>query len=397
MALYAFDGTWNTEKTKDNTNTANNTNVVRFKNAYRDNTGVEQCYVPGVGTRLKWLGHVIGGAFGAGELPRLNEAYKNLCDNWRDDDQIIDIVGFSRGAATTLDFCHLIQERGIQDPANEDVIVEPDPQIRFVGLWDVVPAFGLGFFGNQVFNFGHELTVPTTGIEYCFHALALDERRPSFIPTRLDGAREVWFRGVHSDVGGGNGNLGLNDISLKWMMSKAKDAGLPITDADIAALDPRPDTLPNNSPKLLDIRNIGPADRGHYTVEDLDDWRSMPAGCPVETPDDERTAQPVGDDGIGALAEDARRRVEILWSTAVRRAIDKHAVVLDAVEDAFLGLILGRIDIVDDQSLDKAIKGTIAMVDGLMQVARESGFGQPAPVFLNLALNRFRHVFPYTN
>src|ERR1051325_9349606 len=259
MALYAFDGTWNTEKTKDNTN--NNTNVVRFKNAYQDNTGVDQCYVPGVGTRMKWLGHIIGGAFGAGELPRLNEAYKTLCENWRDDDQIIDIIGFSRGAATTLDFCHLIQERGIQDPANEAVKVEPNPQIRFVGLWDVVPAFGLGFLGNQVFNFGHELTVPTTGIEYCFHALALDKRRPSFIPTRLDGAYEVWFRGVHSDVGGGNGNLGLNDIALKWMMSKAKDAGLPITDADIAALDPQPDTLPNNHPKLLDIRNIGPADR----------------------------------------------------------------------------------------------------------------------------------------
>ena len=31
MALYAFDGTWNTEKTKDNAST--NTNVVRFKNA----------------------------------------------------------------------------------------------------------------------------------------------------------------------------------------------------------------------------------------------------------------------------------------------------------------------------------------------------------------------------
>jgi hypothetical protein len=81
----------------------------------------------------------------------------------------------------------------------------------------------------------------------------------------------------------------------------------------------------------------------------------------------------------------------------VRRAIDKHAVVLDAVEEPFLGLILGRIAIVDDQSLNDAIKGTIAMVDGLMKVARESGFGQPAPFFLNLALNRFRHVFPYTN
>ena len=39
---------------------------------------------------------------------------------------------------------------------------------------------------------------------------------------RLNGAEEVWFRGVHSDIGGGNDNRGLNDITMKWMMLKAK-------------------------------------------------------------------------------------------------------------------------------------------------------------------------------
>ena len=37
------------------------------------------------------------------------------------------------------------------------------------------------------------------------------------------------------------------------------------------------------------------------------------------------------------------------------------------------------------------------MVDGMMQLAREMGFGQPARVFLNLALQKYRPVFPYTN
>ena len=49
MALYAFDGTWNAEKTRDNT--AFNTNVVRFKNAYQSNAGRAQCYFAGIGTR----------------------------------------------------------------------------------------------------------------------------------------------------------------------------------------------------------------------------------------------------------------------------------------------------------------------------------------------------------
>ena len=394
MGLYAFDGTWNSEKTGDNA--ANNTNVVRFKNAYQANAGREQCYVPGIGTRHQLIGKILGGAFGAGELPRLNEAYRRLCENWTGGDRIIDIIGFSRGAATTLDFCHLVQDRGIRHPVT-DKVVAADPAIRFVGVWDVVPAFGLGFFGNEVLNFGHRLTMPTKGIDYCFHALALDERRPSFIPIRLNGAYEVWFRGVHSDIGGGNGNRGLNDISLKWMMSKAQDAGLPIGDADIAALDPDPDTAPNSDPLLFDIRNIGPADRGHYTAVDVDDWRCMPSGCPIETPADEVRADKVGSGGITTLPDKVRRRAELMWQTAVRRAMDEHHVVLDRVEDPFLGLISGRIAIVTDQNLNKALQGTVTMVDGMMTIARQTGFGQPAPVFLNLALQQYRHVFPYTN
>ena len=119
--------------------------------------------------------------------------------------------GFSRGAATTLDFCHCIQERGIRRPGSDDV-VEPSPKIRFLGVWDVVAAFGLANLGNTELNIGHHLSLPKSNLQYCFHAMALDERRPSFLPTRLEGACEVWFRGVHSDVGGGNANRGLNDI-----------------------------------------------------------------------------------------------------------------------------------------------------------------------------------------
>ena len=49
----------------------------------------------------------------------------------------------------------------------------------------------------------------------------------SFVVTRVDGAYQVWFRGAHSDVGGGNKNRPRNDIALKWMMCKAKAAQLP--------------------------------------------------------------------------------------------------------------------------------------------------------------------------
>ena len=226
MALYAFDGTWNEAKTSDD-KAYKNTNVFRFYEAYHAASNQNDFYVPGVGTRFDALGHVFGGAFGLGELPRIKEAYARLCENWANGDRVIDVVGFSRGAATTLDFCHHVLESGIRKPGTDEV-VEAQPQIRFLGVWDVVGAFGLANLGNTELNIGHHLELPKANLQYCFHALALDERRPSFLPTRLPGAQEVWFRGVHSDIGGGNGNRGLNDITLKWMFSKAKAAGLPL-------------------------------------------------------------------------------------------------------------------------------------------------------------------------
>src|SRR3954470_16332256 len=237
MALYAFDGTWNAAKTDDEANLTN-TNVYRFYQTYHAHSDTEDIYVAGVGTRWDIVGKIVGGVFGMGELVRINEAYDHLCKQWViNNDHVIDIIGFSRGAATTLDFCHRIQSRGLCRPGSDEV-VEPSPQIRFLGVWDIVAAFGLANLGNTAADFGHHLTLPKANLRYAFHALALDERRPSFLPTRLNGGCEVWFRGVHSDVGGGNGNSGLNDITLKWMMSKAKAAGLPITSQDISALRP---------------------------------------------------------------------------------------------------------------------------------------------------------------
>ena len=163
------------------------------------------------------------------------------------------------------------------------------------------------------------------------------------------------------------------------------------------ALDPDPEASPNNDPRLLEIRNIGPADRGHHTAADVADWRCMPDGCPIETPADEVRADRVGSGGIITLPDTVRRRAELMWEIAVRRAMDEHNVVLDAVEDAFLGLIAGRIAIVTDQNLNKALQGTVSMVDAMMAIARRTGFGQPAAVFLAMALSENRHVFPYTN
>ena len=397
MALYAFDGTWNTRKDGEDPN-YRNTNVVRLYRAYNSRSTTNDFYVEGIGTRYELAGRIVGGMFGLGEEARINEAYDQLCQNWVDGDRIIDIVGFSRGAATTLDFCHLIQARGIRQPGADDVI-EEQPQIRFVGVWDVVAAFGLGFLGNELFNFGHNLSLPKANLRYCFHALALDEQRLPFIPIRLTGAYEVWFRGVHSDVGGGNGNRGLNDIALKWMMCKAKAAGLPITDADIQALQPDPTAEPNDDLRFIDIRNISAVDRRHYTAGDRADWRCAPSTCPVETEADEIVAVEIGNRGLEVLPMEVRRRLLILWETARQRAEQQHNVTLYPIREPLLALMQGRIALVTDDTdtLQRARVGTAQLIDLVMDEAKQRGWSTPTDFFLNAALAGRRHLFPYTD
>jgi uncharacterized protein (DUF2235 family) len=317
MTLFAFDGTWKGDKSGDDA--VQNTNVVKFHDAYQRASGQPQFYAVGLGARTGDLAHYLEGAFGLGELVRLENAYDALCAAWSGGDHLIDIVGFSRGAATTLDFCRMIQNRGIRQPHSQTV-VEPNPQIRFLGVWDVVDGFGLGCLGVADFNFGHCLTLPSANLQYAFHALALDERRPSFLPTRLRGAWEVWFRGVHSDVGGGDENPGLNDITLKWMMSKARAADLPIAQADIDALNPNPDTPPQLDKErgLLKIRTVSTTDRCHFSVKAVQGCENPASTCPIESDTNETTAVAIANT-FDVLPLAVQDRISVLVQTPWRR------------------------------------------------------------------------------
>jgi hypothetical protein len=333
--------------------------------------------------------------FGLGELPRINEAYDHLCKAWADGDRVIDIVGFSRGAATTLDFCHRIQKDGIRRP-NSDVVVEPNPRINFLGVWDIVAAFGLANLGATDLNIGHHLSLPAGRVRCCFHAMALDERRPSFLQTRLHGAHEVWFRGVHSDVGGGNKNRGLNDIALKWMMNKAKAAQLPIKDEDIAELQPDPSVLPHPDHKLpLTVRLITAVDRVHSTVTPLDDWTNPPATCVVETAADEQTALEVG--AIEVLPAEMRRYVAAMWESAVAAAGQLNFPI-EGAADALLTMFQGRcLLITNENQLKDARHNTMQLVAEMVRGAQARNFHVLNEFYLNEALFHLRPLFPFTD
>lgn len=287
MALYAFDGTWNSAIVDDAEQGEDDTNVVRFYEAYAG----PKWYVSGPGTRLGKLGRKVGGLTGAGARDRIEEAYRALAETYGNGDTTIDIVGFSRGAAIALDFANLIAEEGVRNPDSDEVIAQHAP-IRFVGLWDTVGAFGVpvGQVLFQRLNLGHKLHVPDN-VQYAYHALALDERRQSFRPTRQLNAYEVWFRGVHSDVGGGNGNLGLASIALRWMLCKASAAGLPVAPEAIAAcdalMDPSAALVHPKDPIANAYRELWDDDRVHYSVDERTAHNNAPSHCGRESEADE--------------------------------------------------------------------------------------------------------------
>ncbi|MEM7247388.1 MAG: DUF2235 domain-containing protein [Acidobacteriota bacterium] len=270
MALYAFDGTWNEDEEK----ATEDSNVIRFRDLYEG--PVE--YRAGVGTRFGHLGRVLGGLFGVGGRSRIEEMYDALRENWSRGDQVVDVVGFSRGSALAIHFCNVLAERGFDTPSGERVT----PPIRFLGLFDTVASFGLSFDINHVINFqdinvGWNVEKLPTNVQRCFHALALDERRESFRPTRPEPESadtqlvETWFRGVHSDIGGGNGNVERNDIALAWMLRAAHDSGLPVSEDAIDAIEGSADLqapiAENLDPKKDERRAVGENDDIHPSAK----------------------------------------------------------------------------------------------------------------------------------
>ena len=280
MALYPFDGTWNSEK--DAGEYDKNTNVVRFKDQY---TGPKFFY-KGVGTKHGALGKFFGGAFGVGGQERIEDARKDMAKQFAAGDRDIDIVGFSRGAALAAHFANVIADDGVMVNG-----VREKPPVRFLGVFDLVAAFGipinLGFNFNRM-NLGYKLGL-SANVKTCYHALALDEARQAFRPTRLRGPNslEVWFRGVHSDVGGGNDNHALNDISLRWMLHKAMASGLPMNAGCVGTSCTRVDMDGKIASNFDPIRNRPREpkadDRFHYTVAMRPKHVNPPDPCTRET------------------------------------------------------------------------------------------------------------------
>lgn len=264
-------------------------NVVKLYNTLHIDPTQIAYYHPGVGTlgspnadgRLaKLWSQAKGLAFGAGLLDNVGDAYRYLMNTYQKGDRIF-LFGFSRGAYTARAVGGLLHVFGLLEPGNEQLIpyilrlysartrdaaaaqdtttpaedafayaFSRDVMVHFCGVWDTVSSYGWIYSPIEL-RFAAQNPIIQTGR----HAIAIHERRccyqsqPWGAPLPNQDLRQVWFCGVHSDVGGSyletEGQL--SKITFEWMLLEAIKAGLKVEPDRVAIVlgdSPPPKFLP---------------------------------------------------------------------------------------------------------------------------------------------------------
>lgn len=282
--IVCCDGTWNFADQPSRTNVTKIALSVRPRAA-----GVEQrvYYRSGVGTR-RWE-RMRGGAFGMGLSANVMDAYRFLVDAYEPGDTVY-LFGFSRGAFTARSLAGLVRNCGVLRREHADRIKEAwalyrdrtekptgtastlfrrayarETGIHFIGVWDTVGSLGIPLTGPRWLKplvslldrrWAFHDTELSSRVKGAFHALAIDEQRRPFTPTlwhqrpgeaeKGQELKQVWFAGVHCDVGGGYKETALSDLALLWMVHQARRYGLEFDAEALSEVGPQ-DMAPEDS------------------------------------------------------------------------------------------------------------------------------------------------------
>ena len=293
--VLCFDGTWGALTDPDElTNVVKLAGLV----AAHDGAIPQIVYYnSGVGTGGP-VDKLLGGAFGVGLKSNVKRGLAFLTLNYQDGDEIY-LFGFSRGAYTARALAGLLGTAGLprdistteehwllyrqlaklkeqagwypkghpkRTPIDKDIddrrkalagstrVPAGKVPIRCIGVWDTVGSYGIPA-GYSFSSLGRHLISWTRGfrdtkigdqVALALHAVAVDETRRPFEPTfwtRRVGrpavagqkVEQVWFAGVHANVGGGFKSAGLSDQALAWMLSRvSEETGLKFKEAELA-------------------------------------------------------------------------------------------------------------------------------------------------------------------
>lgn len=251
--IVLLDGTWNDETGENADGLV--TNIVRLNQIFKNDEAHQIVrYHRGVGNDNDngWVGKKWKGATGKAIGAIVEKAYARLVQDWQHGDRIY-IFGFSRGSAAARLLASKIAKEGI--PTSIEITLEPKENkeskvveqritdiqidaskslpvdIEFLGVWDTVSALGLlnniwrlvGIKEDDLFTNDSI----AKNIQRAVHLVAIDETRNPFIPSLMNHkegvTHEVWFPGVHTDVGGGYAEAEIAQVSLYYMLKKLKE------------------------------------------------------------------------------------------------------------------------------------------------------------------------------
>jgi uncharacterized protein (DUF2235 family) len=239
----------------------------------------------------RWGYDLASRATGLGISQNIKDCYTALIEHYELGDRVF-LIGFSRGAFTVrslggvLSLCGIPQRdsagKNPRDPKNKkgrlalvkeavekvykhygdnqkkkerialgaeyrdryhsiSIGASDPPFPYFIGVWDTVRALGIPGSSGAVFwrHAFHDATL-NPHVPHARQALSIDENRQIFAPEIWDESEEtpeakalgrikqVWFPGVHSDIGGGYSETDLSDLALEWMVHEATAVEHPL-------------------------------------------------------------------------------------------------------------------------------------------------------------------------
>lgn len=276
------DGTGNAAFKDRGTNVFKLFESVDVDGHHANRKAVEQIafYDDGVGTQTFAPLAAFSGAVGWGLSRNVKELYAHLARAYRPGDRIY-LSGFSRGAFTVRTLAGFITACGVLDASacpDERALTRAvkrlyaeyrlryrtaqgrmwagarrwmvergarpvtfnNVSIEFIGVWDTVDAVGLPFnelswiINNFIYRFKFPDGSLNPRVKRACQALSIDDERRTFHPLLWDETKsakperieQIWFPGVHANVGGGYEKQKLSLVALNWMMTRAEAAGL---------------------------------------------------------------------------------------------------------------------------------------------------------------------------
>ena len=254
-------------------------------------------YDNGVGTSVNKTWKAVTGAIGLGFKKNVCDLYRFLCLNYKKNDKVFLFgfsrgAATVRALSGFIYHCGLIEgeklinsenyshgdlvreiEIAFQKYKNRESLHYQVPTaptndshraipIHFIGIWDTVSALGApqrthitgpfswltqNFF--SVLDYGMDRVGPhrfydyelNDKVEHAYQALSIDDERTAFWPMVWDetgvkadhSVEQVWFAGVHANVGGGYQRNGMAKVPLYWMMEHAERHGLIFKDGSL--------------------------------------------------------------------------------------------------------------------------------------------------------------------